>query len=650
MYKASKIELLRESISKITQILSDKDIQVTQIGTKAYVRRDRAGKVTGVNLPYVPDSASDELLAAIQGFVDHEVSHILFSDAKAAREAKMKGESIETLYEYFNDAHAEKSMRQAFKGSGKNLNQLAKFYTEKRLEKRWEELSEAGASDKEKLASLMGAVVRAWSGDPYYESFMRDKWDDLSSVLDKVPESFIKKVAKTNSSQDALNLTNEFLKYIETDDDDKDDGDSDDESEGENNQEGGDGAGSGGGKGDDDDQEEGEGQNSGGGGDDDDSEDDDDSDEGDGGSGGTQPDDSDGESDDEKTNNSSVGGSASFTESLRNEDNMDDVINEQVYKEMEDMNNSEYIPLTTQFDTFEKAKSLSQIRRTGDAQEAKIVKELHEECLLSLGAASKQFEKAFMAQNRTYYEPGKRSGRLNPSSLFKLKTGDDKVFRKKVDVRAKNTALTLVIDQSGSMSGAKIKYAGIAAYVLASILDRIKIPYNIVGFTTGNYPSSFWDERQDAIDEIREKYGRGFSRDDVINMYDYKGFDERFDFEQKSRLATIYRGKVDMGANVDGESIMTAAGMLAKRPEERKCMIVLSDGQPAAGGNFRHLKQHTKDVVKRIEQSGIDVVGLGICSDAVSMFYDNHIVFEDPEEIATRVLGELARMLLKSAS
>lgn len=663
MFKQSKIQLLRDSISKITQILSEKDMRVTQIGTKAYVERDKLGNPTCVNLPYIPDDADDGLLKAMQGFVDHEVSHILFSDASVAQKAKAQGKKIENLYGFFNDSHAESEMRKAFRGSNRNLTELASLYTDRRLAKRWDEMKESGASEKELLGSMMGAVTRAWSGDPFYEDFMSDKWDSMSNVLDKVPQSFIDSVKSIDSSTDAFDRTQQFLKYIESEDESEGDGDDDEQ-----------GMGAGDGDGDNDSDSDGDGDGDEesmgvgmGAGDGDDDGDGDEKGEGDINSdqgGANNSDDSDEEGDDE-SGSSSVGGQPSFgddedfTNAMNDasEEGLEDTLNKEIDRALSDVDDT-YIPLTTEFDTFEPAPLLRDVDGIHDDDyESERMKRLHQEAVIDVGAASKKLEKAFISQNRTFFEPGKRSGRLNPSSLHRLKSGDTRVFRKKVDIRAKNTAVSLVIDQSGSMGwDNKIEKAAVAAYAFSEVLNRIKIPFETIGFTTGTYPGgysgpdSFYQKRLEYIEEFREQTGRySFSRDDVMKLFSYKTFEERFEYRQKSRLAVPYSRRADMGANIDGESIMFAASRLAKRKEERKCMIVLSDGQPAAGGDQDHLHTNLKDTVKRIEQAGIDVVGIGICDSAVKQYYSRHIVMNESSELTSRVISELARMLIQSA-
>jgi cobalamin biosynthesis protein CobT len=342
-----------------------------------------------------------------------------------------------------------------------------------------------------------------------------------------------------------------------------------------------------------------------------------------------------------------------------------DEINDAVAQQFED-SPSDYVAMTTEYDEFVFAPTLSQSIDFGESaseylgkkaineyalnKENDMVNMLHQDAVVDVGAASKQLEKAFASQNRSYYEPGKRSGRVNPSSLFKLKTGDDRVFRKKVDIKALNTSVSLVIDQSGSMcSKEKLRKASIAAYALAEVLTRMKIPFEIIGFTTGGYGEDGITraEADKARHKFHEQTGRTyFSREGKILWNVYKSFNERFEYEQKCRMAAAYDHSVAMRSNADAESIQLCAKRLGERDEPRKCMIVLSDGQPACAGDSNDQNTQLVKVVKNIQKAGIDIVGLGVCSNAVESYYDKHIVFHDSSEIASRVIGELSRMLL----
>ena len=79
----NRIEILREKITKLTGLLTDKKVKVTQRGAQAFVRYTKQGIPELVNVPYIPDNATQEFTQAIEGFLDHEVAHVLFSSPAA---------------------------------------------------------------------------------------------------------------------------------------------------------------------------------------------------------------------------------------------------------------------------------------------------------------------------------------------------------------------------------------------------------------------------------------------------------------------------------------------------------------------------------------------------------------------------------------
>src|SRR5881394_912030 len=89
----SRVAIIREAIGKIVEMLALRQIRVTQEGVRAYVVHDtRTNRPVRVNIPFLPDDASDQLIEATQGFLDHEVGHLLFSDLPTLTEVALKGE------------------------------------------------------------------------------------------------------------------------------------------------------------------------------------------------------------------------------------------------------------------------------------------------------------------------------------------------------------------------------------------------------------------------------------------------------------------------------------------------------------------------------------------------------------------------------
>ena len=306
---------------------------------------------------------------------------------------------------------------------------------------------------------------------------------------------------------------------------------------------------------------------------------------------------------------------------------------------------SDYLVYTTDFDRVEPLK-------VPKSFEAKYVEELEDKVNHMVGPIQKDLERAIVAHSRSFWQPGRRSGRLHGANLSRLMFNDDRVFRQREEHTCKDTAIELVIDCSGSMrSRGKIDVATQAAYALSMTLDRMQIAHEVIGFTTyWNDSVEYRQSRERMYDELKKLGRYYFSRQDCIVMPVVKGFDERITTEHKRRFAAMPNmdsGKQMFGNNIDGECIEIAARRLAARKEARKVMIVLSDGAPAGDGDNVELQRHTKRVIKRIEDSsGMEIVGIGIASSAVKQFYTRNVVLNDIDSLPAVVMGELKHALL----
>lgn len=270
---------------------------------------------------------------------------------------------------------------------------------------------------------------------------------------------------------------------------------------------------------------------------------------------------------------------------------------------------------------------------------------LEEKTRAMVGPMQTAIERMMASQSHVIRVPGFRSGRLNGPSLHRILSGDERLFNRKQEHKSKDTAVTLLIDNSGSMGGAKIVTAMVGAYALSQTLERVNIANEVLGFTTGNHNSRDKDvkEMRKEVDRAYQK-GVRYHRITPIIMPIYKEFDERINSEVKKRIAYMANAQRGMVTNIDGESLEYAAIRLMKRREGRKVMLVLSDGQPSGAANAAgHLKQTTE----KLEKMGIDLVGIGIQDQSVRRFYKNHIVLSRVEDLPAQVMGELKRILTK---
>ena len=205
-----RVLILRDAVVKITQMLSGKGIQVTQRGVNAYVKSDRTGKPVLVNLPYLPDNATEELCLAIQGFLDHEVAHILFTDFTLLEEANKTG--AHSMFNIIEDARIEKAMANRFAGCGHNLAVTGKFFLDKYTTPAMQQAAAAGDANMV-IATLTVPLIRAMSGQFIFKEFIKDKMHILDPIYSKIAD-LEEKIEVCSSSREALDLAQEIEKRL----------------------------------------------------------------------------------------------------------------------------------------------------------------------------------------------------------------------------------------------------------------------------------------------------------------------------------------------------------------------------------------------------------------------------------------------------
>ncbi|MEF4021591.1 porphyrin biosynthesis protein [Escherichia coli] len=331
----------------------------------------------------------------------------------------------------------------------------------------------------------------------------------------------------------------------------------------------------------------------------------------------------------------------------------EDALSATISKELMSVSPSDYRPYDRSYDfiglidgaeehvkrtrkTFGAIPMHSPVDRYRMVPEGRKLFELKIEKHLSAGVSStlaKDLERAIASRNRVQFIPGQRRGRIHGASLYRLAMNDDRVFRKKEDHRAVNACVQQVIDLSGSMDGVKIQLALASAYTIADALDRINVPNIITGFTTFGSPDY----------ETRSK--RGFTRFEALMLPIIKNWNEKANSpEIRARMGCVCE-TFPLLNNVDGESIAQLATLFAGRMEDKKIMLVMSDGEPCATGSGFH--QHLRTVTKEIETlSDIDLMAIGILTDEPRRFYKNYALVNSVEELGPSVVTELSRIIL----
>lgn len=257
-----------------------------------------------------------------------------------------------------------------------------------------------------------------------------------------------------------------------------------------------------------------------------------------------------------------------------------------------------------------------------------------------IGPLQKDLERAVAARSAATWSSGHRSGRLNSSALARLTAfKDDRAFRRKHENKSRDVAVSLLIDCSGSMCGPEIRTAAYAAYGLSSVLERLNINNEVLGFTTRGSMGG------DAAAES-SRTGVRYSRVEPIYMPVFKEFSERMTQIPKARIASMIEANW-LYNNIDGESVQYAGMRLARRSEQRKILIVLSDGHPSARTmqGKQVLDEHLRKVVRELVKDKVEVLGIGIVSDAVRSYYPKSVVLNDLRDLPTSVIGEVKKLL-----
>ena len=232
-----------------------------------------------------------------------------------------------------------------------------------------------------------------------------------------------------------------------------------------------------------------------------------------------------------------------------------------------------------------------------------------------------QVRRYIQARDRTEVDRERRHGKLDKRSIVKLALppidGGDwnkKIFYRMSDKRALNTAIHVLTDWSGSMSGDKMKYAADASGRLVHVFDRVlRVPVQLAAFT---------NKRTDCD----------------IGLV--KAFDKKLSAEQVAQAFARFRSYTS--ANNDADALMWAYNQLMKRPERRKILIVLSDGCPAgswAGSGHKNLIHAAQGIEK---EGNVELYGIGIKSDAVKSYYSNYTQLHSEKEI-NRALFEVIK-------
>ena len=305
----------------------------------------------------------------------------------------------------------------------------------------------------------------------------------------------------------------------------------------------------------------------------------------------------------------------------------------------------DYRVFTTEFDEILKAETLeskdeiNKLRNNLD-QQLTSFKDL-------ITKLANKLQRQLLAKQNRSWDFDLEEGLLDSSKLTRIVIDpfNSLSFKKEKDFEFKDTVVTLLIDNSGSMRGRPITIAALCADILSRTLERCSVKVEILGFTTKNWKGGKSREEWSKLGK-KKKPGR---LNDLRHIV-YKSADSQWR-QSKNNLGLMLKEGL-LKENIDGEAISWAYNRIKKRNEERKILMVISDGAPVDdstlsvnSGDF--LEKHLKKTVKIIEnRKDVEILAIGIGHD-VSRYYNKAIKISDVSELADVMIDQLSALFEK---
>jgi len=614
---------LESKCERIARIITRQyGVKVKIEGGRAYI--DLENKV--IVLPHMKGDALEHVAGMIDGFLDHECSHAIFTDGSLVIDTAKGDRALWNFWNVIEDSWVEREMGKRFIGCGQNLRRLNEAVMKQNRE-HWD-----SADGIQKLAT---AMAECWRGLSCPDDFYGDPVvGDLLRALD--PE--VQAGYKITSTQGALDLARRILDKIQS----MSPPPPQPQGSEENQPEEGEGDGQGQGSGDAEGEETGNDkndQNSKGS-------------EGQANSSSQEPQEApEGESECQGMDpqQQSVQEQAQalqaaieggdFGDFKDAEDLMNDLLSE-VPDRIRDSDPEEYYVFSEEYD---------EETHYGDKDRwdwSDEYRELRNEISDYLGSIATTLELALAAEAQARWVGGSRRGRKFDKRAFPAwvcGSRDDRIYRQKEQHEAWDVAVSLLWDCSGSMQrfrpGSPSYLARLAAIAFHEALTRVGIMHEVLGFNTGgtSHPelTGRVEKAKDQGEDL-DRYSRLAERDQRMVFVPWGAED--------GRAICAINGR---SANRDGECVMWAAKRLAMRPEKRKVLIVGSDGRPNGARYGYTEKKYLQEVVGQVISAGIELYAIGIMDDNVKKYYPHHLTINSIEELPGAVMHQLAQALFQ---
>ena len=300
----------------------------------------------------------------------------------------------------------------------------------------------------------------------------------------------------------------------------------------------------------------------------------------------------------------------------------------------------DYAPFTTEFDETVEATELC------DQEELNRLRAYLDSQLTGLQGIvtrlANRLQRRLMAQQNRSWDFDQEEGLLDAARLARVivSPGHSLSYKVEQEQDFKDTVVTLLIDNSGSMRGRPISIAAISADIMARTLERCGVKVEILGFTT-----RAWKGGQSREKWLSSGKPATPGRLNDLRHIIYKKADEPMRRARKSLGLMMREGLLK--ENIDGEALLWAHTRLLARPEDRRILMVISDGAPVddstlSVNNAGYLETHLRKVIDWIEkQSPVQLVAIGIGHD-VTRYYKRAVTIMDVEQLGGTIIEQLA--------
>ncbi len=553
---------------------------------------------TKIVLPTLPEDITETDEMKIRGLCDHEIGHLKYTDFSQFKSCTGKVRKLTNLLE---DFRIEKCLGDDYPGAKVNIEKVARHLSQQEdinpdniINKLWVEgrrhlsgytfdepdytaaIKEAFGND---IFNRISAMASTQDAKALAEHMLKEKDEIKPESQDEARDNY--EASESSKIKDAKNNEQEGAESSDPCDDDKN---SDEDNEGNEDNKGNPG-----------DNPE------------------------------TNKDQNKTESDNKPTDPNNEESTATIRDLDKAFDDWEDKM-DALKKHVESLHtkalwDGKYIPFDTSRDFIKPISPADNIREYNKLKKS----------LGSLNTVKTKMANLFLTRVASRWTNDRENGKINNRALAKVKTGYKNVFREKLTCQDADTAISFLVDFSGSMNGRKIKDAMRAVVLFLETLQSTKIKSEVLGYTTaGNYS---------VKTEDRFEYGRV----EFLATYIIKEFFEVYGQKVKKRISN-WKG-VMLANNCDAENVKIAYDRLRRRPEKRKILFVLSDGAVCNRGNCTIGVTYLKELVDKIAKEGVvELIGIGLLTD-VSKYYPKHINIRTSDMLVPELFNQLKSVL-----